>query len=200
VRTLCYDVVTEKARITGPSCSASLPYTGRSSVGLSSKSTSGKLVPYHNARHSQRPVNRRSWSGSIDWTHTLFLSNFSANELSRIIVILNDIDVTALPRITLNNRKLAAPEFFDFLGLAIEIVIVDLADQIPMRVHLDKIGLSVKIPTAFNLDHLIVFVGFDDIRPTISVCATAQSANNNRDDGTHELKHARDTTAAPPKL
>jgi hypothetical protein len=30
---------------------------------------------------------------------------------------------------------------------------------------LDKIGLPVEIPIAFNLDHLVVFVGFDDIRP-----------------------------------
>ena len=105
-----------------------------------------------------------------DTERSLFLADLTANQLAGIIVILNDIDVTALPRITLNNRKLAVPEFFDFLGLAIEVVIVDLADQIPMRVHLHKIGLSVEIPIAFNLDHLVVFVGFDDIRPAISVC------------------------------
>jgi hypothetical protein len=100
----------------------------------------------------------------------LFLADFTANQLAGVVVIFNDIDVTALLRITLNNRKLAVPEFLDFLGLAIEIVIVDLADQIPMRVHWDKIGLPVEIPIAFNLDHLAIFVGFDNIRPAISVC------------------------------
>jgi hypothetical protein len=99
----------------------------------------------------------------------LFLADFPANQLARIIVILDDIDVTALLRITLHDCKLAVSEFFDFLGLAIEIVIVDLADQIPVRIDLDKIGLPVEIPIAFNLDHLTVFVGFDDIRPAISV-------------------------------
>ena len=91
-------------------------------------------------------------------------------QLAGIIVILDDIDVTALLWITLHDRKLAVPEFFDFLGLAVEIIIMDLADQISVQVNPDKVGVSVEIPIAFNLDHFVVLVGFDNIRPTISVC------------------------------
>ena len=72
---------------------------------------------------------------------SLFLADFAANQLAGIVVILDDIDVTALLRIALHDRKLAVPEFLDFLGLAIEIVIVDLADQNPVRVFLDEIDL-----------------------------------------------------------
>src|SRR5271167_4901509 len=67
---------------------------------------------------------------------SLFLADLTANQLAGVIVILNDIAVTALLRIALHDREPAVPEFFDFLGLAVEIIIVDLADQIPVQVHL----------------------------------------------------------------
>ena len=100
----------------------------------------------------------------------LFLPHFAANQLAGIIVILDDVDVTALLRVTLDDCDLAVPEFLDGFGLAIKIVIVDLADENPVRVFLDEINLSVKIPIAFNFDKLIVFVGFDDVWPSVTVC------------------------------
>ena len=105
--------------------------------------------------------------------HCAISGGLTANQLAGIVVILDDIDVTALLRIVLHDCKLAVPELFDFLGLAIKIVIVDFAGENPMRVFLDKIGLSVEIPIALNLDHLLVFVGFDHIRPSVSVCIDA---------------------------
>ena len=57
----------------------------------------------------------------------LSLADFAANQLAGIVVILDDIDVTALLRIALDDRKLAVPEFFDLLRLAVKIVIVDFA-------------------------------------------------------------------------
>jgi len=82
------------------------------------------------------------------WLETergLFLSDLAANQLAGIVVILDDIDVTALLQISLNNRQLAVPEFLDFLGFAIKIVIADLADQNPVRVHLHQINRAIKI-------------------------------------------------------
>jgi hypothetical protein len=99
----------------------------------------------------------------------LFLAHFAANQLAGSIVILDDIDIAALLRIALHDRELAVSEFLDFLGLAIEIVIVDLADQNAMSVFLDKIYLAVKVPVAFNLDELVVAIGLDDVRVPIAV-------------------------------
>jgi hypothetical protein len=64
------------------------------------------------------------------WLETergLFLSDLTASQLAGIVVILDDIDVTALLRIALDDCKLAVPEFFDLLGLAVKIVIADFA-------------------------------------------------------------------------
>jgi hypothetical protein len=67
------------------------------------------------------------------------LADFAANQLAGIVVVLDDVDVTALLRVALDNRELAPPEFLDGLRLAIKIVIMDLADQNPVRVFLDEI-------------------------------------------------------------
>jgi hypothetical protein len=76
--------------------------------------------------------------------------------LPGIIIILDDVTVTALSRVALHDCELAVPEFLNGFGLAIKVVIADLADQNPVRVFLDEINLAVKIPIAFNLDDLVV--------------------------------------------
>lgn len=60
------------------------------------------------------------------------LADLATDQFAGVVVILNDVDVTALLRIALHDRKFAVLKLLDFLGLAVKIVIVDLADQDPM--------------------------------------------------------------------
>jgi len=99
----------------------------------------------------------------------LFLSHFATNQLAGIIVILNDIDGTALFRIALDDCEPAASEFLDGFRLAVKIIVVDLADQNPVRIFLDEVNLAIKIPIAFNLYDLVVFVGFNQVGVPITV-------------------------------
>jgi hypothetical protein len=69
----------------------------------------------------------------------------------------------------LDYCNLPVTEFFDGFGLAIKIIIVDLADQSAVRVFLDGIDLSVKIPIAFNFDQLVALVGFDEVGLPVTI-------------------------------
>jgi hypothetical protein len=79
----------------------------------------------------------------------LFLSDLSTNELAGIVVILSDVNVATLLWISLHDRKLAVPKFFDGFGLAIKILIVNLTNQDSVRVFLNQVDLAIEIPIAF---------------------------------------------------
>ncbi len=90
-------------------------------------------------------------------------------ELSGIVIKLHDIYDATLVGIALHNRELTLPELPDGFGLAIKIVVADLACQNPMRIFLDQIDLAIKIPIAFDFDNLIIFIGFDDVRAPVAI-------------------------------
>ena len=58
------------------------------------------------------------------------LADFAADQFAGIVVILDDVDVTAFLRVALDDRKFAMPEFLDGLGLAIKIVFMDSVDRL----------------------------------------------------------------------
>ncbi len=94
---------------------------------------------------------------------SLFLTHLAANQLAGIVIILDDVDITALLGVVLHDRELAVPELLDGFGLAIKIVVVDLAGENSMRVFLHQIDLAVEIPIALDPDEFLVFVGFDHV-------------------------------------
>lgn len=99
----------------------------------------------------------------------LLVTGFAADQLTRIVIVLDDINIAAFSRISLNDRKFAISEFFDGLDLAIEVVIMKFADQDSMRVFLDQINLPIKIPIALDFDEFVVVVSFDNVGPSITV-------------------------------
>ncbi|HKM99119.1 MAG TPA: hypothetical protein VJX23_01285 [Candidatus Binataceae bacterium] len=94
---------------------------------------------------------------------------FATDQLAGIVVILDNVDITSFPRVSLYHRELAASKRPDGLWLAIEVVIVNLANQNPLRVLLHEIDLAVEIPVAINLDELIVLIGLQNVRAPIAV-------------------------------
>ena len=99
----------------------------------------------------------------------LFVTVFEANQLARIVIVLDDIDIAAFFRISLNHRELAISEGFDGFDLAIKVVVMKFADQNSARVFLDEINLPIKVPVALDPDELAVFVRFDNVRPLVTV-------------------------------
>jgi hypothetical protein len=61
-------------------------------------------------------------------------------------------------RITLDHRQFAVSKGPDGFGFAIEVVIMDLADEDSARVFLDQVNLAVEISVALNFDNLMIFV------------------------------------------
>jgi len=100
---------------------------------------------------------------------SLFLTHLAANQLAGIVIILDDVDITALLGVVLHDRQLAVPELLDSFGLAIKIVVVDLAGEYSMRVFLHEIDLAVEISIAFDPDQFLVCVGFDYVRSAVAV-------------------------------
>lgn len=97
------------------------------------------------------------------------ITYFAADQLARIIIVLDDVDITASLRVSLHYREFSVSECFYKLRLAVEVIIMDLADENPMRVFLHEIDPSVEVPITFNLDELIVVIRFDDIGPSVAV-------------------------------
>src|SRR4029077_14926671 len=100
---------------------------------------------------------------------SLFLTHLAANQLAGIVIILDDVDITALLGVVLHDRQLAVPELLDSFGLAIKIVVVDLAGEYSMRVFLHEIDLAVEISIAFDPDQFLVCVSFDYVRSAVAV-------------------------------
>ena len=94
---------------------------------------------------------------------------FEANQLARIVIVLDDIDIAAFFRISLNHRELAISEGFDGFDLAIEVVVMKFADQNSVQVSLDESNLPIKVPVALDLDEHAVFVRFDNVGPLVTV-------------------------------
>ena len=94
---------------------------------------------------------------------------FEANQLARIVIVLDDIDMAAFFRISLNHRELAISEVFDGFDLAIKVVVMKFADQNSAREFLDEINLPIKVPVSLDPDELAVFVRFDSVGPPVTV-------------------------------
>jgi hypothetical protein len=94
---------------------------------------------------------------------------FEANQLAGIVIVLDDVDISAFFRISLNHRELAISEGFDGFDLAIKVVVMNFADQNSARVFLDEINLPIKVPVALDPDELAVFVRFDNVGPLVTV-------------------------------
>jgi hypothetical protein len=97
------------------------------------------------------------------------MTGFAADQLARIVIVLDDINMAAFSGISLNDREFAISEFFDGLDFAIEVVVMKFAEQNSVRVFLNEINLSIKVPIAFDLDQLVVFVRFDNVGTSVTV-------------------------------
>jgi hypothetical protein len=97
------------------------------------------------------------------------MADFAAQQPAGIVVIFDDIDVTAFLWVSLNDCEFAIAEFFDGLDLSIEVIITKFTDQNPVRVFLNKINLTIEVPIAFNLDEFVVLIGFDNVGATVAV-------------------------------
>ncbi|MGD0076462.1 MAG: hypothetical protein ABSD31_19330 [Candidatus Binataceae bacterium] len=97
------------------------------------------------------------------------MTGFAPDQLARIVIVLDDINIAAFFWISLDDREFAISEFFDGLDFAIEVVVMKFADQNSVRVFLNEINLPIKVSVAFDLDQLVVFVRFDNVGPSIAV-------------------------------
>ncbi len=86
-----------------------------------------------------------------------------------VLVIIDAVHGAAAIGIVLDHGQFAFAVGLNGLGLAVKVVVVDLAEGNPVRVFLDEIDLAVKIPVGLDLDEVVVFVGFDDVRPPVSI-------------------------------
>jgi hypothetical protein len=112
------------------------------------------------------------WGGNSMGRGTLVLlaAYFAARQVPGVVVVLYYVDGTTLGWIAFHDRKRAiGTEGLDHFWPSIEVVIMDFPHQNSVGVLLHEINLSIEIPIALDLHHLIVAEGPNQVRLPVSV-------------------------------